>query len=214
MGAQTDVQRIIINTMSSSKTKHTKPTSNKFPRLANIIAERAGFRPLESQEDVMAMARSMKQLEESIPASAKNTHKLMNAVAERMLLECSSGTDSAKIANAISAAAITYGVVRDIYAGTAKALKEARNSTETVSSKRSLMYERIVRDVRVPVSLSESSDMKTVFGTIFKEIGEMQLEDFERVANTLPDFDVFLPRNILDQVAKKKLEQSARQVSF
>jgi hypothetical protein len=42
----------------------------------------------------------------------------------------------------------------------------------------------------------------------------MQLEDFDRVATTLPDFDIFLPRAVLDQVAKKKLEQSARRNSF
>jgi hypothetical protein len=136
----------------------------------------------------------------------------MSSVAERMLSECTVGSDPERIANAISTATITYSIVRDIYAGTAKALKEARRGP--MEDKRVVMYERIVRNVRTPVSLAESSDMKTVFGTIFKEIGEMQLEDFERVASTLPDFDVFLPRKVLDQVAKKKLELSARQNSF
>lgn len=195
-------------------TKQKANRVNKFPRIANIIAERSGFRVLDSQEDIMAMADSMRRLEKSIPASAQGTHRIMSAVSERMLNECSTGTDALKIANAISAAAITYSIVRDVYAGTAKALNEVKSLSKAGGLRRDVMYERIVRNVRAPVELNESSDMKTVFGTIFKEIGEMQLEDFERVANALPDFDVFLPRKILDQVAKKKLELSAKQVSF
>lgn len=193
-------------------TTTTKKLNNKFPRLANLVAERAGFKLLETQDDVLALAQSMKKLEECIPASAKGTHKIMSSVAERMLSECMVGSDPARIANAISTATITYSIVRDIYHGTAKALMEAKHTPG--GDRRVVMYERIVRNVRAPVSLTESSDMKTVFGTIFKEIGEMQLEDFERVASTLPDFDVFLPRKVLDQVAKKKLELSARQNSF
>ncbi len=197
-------KRIIIMAMTTTK--------RKFPRVTDLFAKRSGFRPLESQQDIVALTESMQKLEASIPARAVETHRIMRAVSERMLAECSSGADSKSIANAISSAVLTYSIVRDIYAGTHKALNEARG--RSTANKRDMMYENIIGSVRAPIVLSEASDMKTVFGTIFKEIGEMQLEDFDRVATTLPDFDIFLPRAVLDQVAKKKLEQSARRNSF
>jgi hypothetical protein len=40
-----------------------KPNDSKFPRLASLVAERAGFKPLETQDDVLALAQSMKKLE-------------------------------------------------------------------------------------------------------------------------------------------------------
>lgn len=197
-------KRIIIMAMTTTK--------RKFPRITDLFAKRSGLRPLESQQDIVALTESMQKLEASIPARAVETHRIMRAVSERMLAECSSGADSKSIANAISSAVLTYSIVRDIYAGTHKALNEARG--RSTANKRDMMYENIIGSVRAPIVLSEASDMKTVFGTIFKEIGEMQLEDFDRVATTLPDFDIFLPRTVLDQVAKKKLEQSARRNSF
>ena len=186
--------------------------ANKFPRISRILAQQSGIRPLETQGDIMQLVKSMGLLEAAIPSQARQTHKLMNSVSERMLTECTSGKDAKKITQAISSAVMTYSIVRDIYAGTFKALKETRDSKG--DTKRTMMYESIVSSVRLPVAITESSDMKTVFSTIFKEVGEIRFEDFERVAQTLPDFDIFLPRKTLEQIQKRKLEQSAKRISF
>jgi len=192
----------------------TKATTKQYrlPNLTKLMSSRAGFKPLETSDDIVKLTKSMQLLEAVIPTSAKETHKMMNLVAERMMTECTSGTDPAKIEQAISSAVLTYSIIRDLYAGTGHTIVQAKNSSTT--TRREMMYESIVKQVRAPVAINESDYMKTVFGTIFKEIGEMQLEDFERVATSLPDFDIFLPKRILNQIAQKKLEQSKRMISF
>lgn len=199
--------------MNMVRTKNHKQ-ENKFPRMSRLLAERAGFRLLESQQDIVGLTRSMHQLELAIPTTATETHKIMHIVSERMMTECSSGTDAKLIEKSISAAVLTYSLVHDIYASTHKALNEVANAAKPANNHREKMHEHILAGIRAPVALSEASDMKTVFGTIFKELGEMRLEDLSRVAKSLPDFDIFLPQTILDQIAKKKFELSARRNSF
>lgn len=195
-----------------------KPISNgsKFPHLTKLFSERSGFRALESNDDIIKLTTSMGLLESAIPSSAKETHLIMKTVSDRMIAECASSTSHEKVSNAISAAVITYSIIRDAYAGTNKVISEAKQQRcrgKQVTD-RITMYEEVVNRIRVPLPLVESSNMKTVFSTIFKEIGEIQLEDMERIAKTLPDFDIFLPRRVLDQMARKKMEQAAKRISF
>jgi hypothetical protein len=207
---ETDVQGIIISVMTLNK---NKKNTARLPNLTKLVSERSGFKPLETNDDIVKLTKSMQLLETAIPASAKETHRIMSLVSERMLSECTSGSDPGKIEQAISSAVLTYSIIRDIYAGTGTALANVKTATGG-TARREMMYESIVKQVRAPVTINESDNMKTVFGTIFKEIGEMQLEDFERIATTLPDFDIFLPKRILGQIAQKKLEQSKKMVSF